>query len=72
MREMAAFVFAFCGGLAALYVFFVVIGAIDVGDAAATTGIAVALALVWMFGYRLRLKTGAAFAQRPDRERRGF
>ena len=72
MREMAAFAFAMCGGLAVLYVFFVIIGTIDVGDAAVATGVAVLLALVWLVGFRHRLKTGAAFVQRPDRERRGF
>jgi hypothetical protein len=72
MREMAAFVIAFCGGLAVLYLFFVIIGTVDVGDAAVATGVAVALALVWLFGYWRRLRTGAGFTQRPDRERRGF
>ncbi len=69
---MAAFAFAMCGGLAVLYLFFVIIGTIDVGDAAVATGVAVVLALVWLVGYRRRLKTGAVFVQRPDRERRGF
>jgi ABC-type transport system involved in cytochrome bd biosynthesis fused ATPase/permease subunit len=72
MREMAAFVFAFCGGLAVLYVFFVIIGTVDVGDAAVATIAAVVLAVVWLFGFWRRLKTGAVFVQRPDRERRGF
>jgi hypothetical protein len=72
MREMAAFVLAFCGGLAVLYVFFVIIGTVKVADAAAATAIALALALIWLFGFWRRLKTGAVFVQRPDRERRGF
>lgn len=72
MREMVAFVIAFCGGLAVLYVFFVVLGTIDLGDAAVATAIAVVLALVWLYGFWRRLKTGAAMVQRPDRERRGF
>jgi hypothetical protein len=72
MREMAAFTIAMCGGLAALYLFFVVIGTIDVGDAAVATGAAVVLALIWLIGFWRRLRTGAAFVQRPDRERRGF
>jgi hypothetical protein len=72
MREMAAFLFAFCGGLAVLYVFFVIIGTVDIGDAAVATGIAVVLAVVWMVGFWRRLKSGAAMVQRPDRERRGF
>jgi putative flippase GtrA len=72
MREMAAFAFALCGGLVVLYVFFVIIGTIDVGDAAVATLAAIVLALIWLVGYWRRLKTGAAFVQRPDRERRGF
>jgi Flp pilus assembly protein TadB len=72
MREMAAFAFAMCGGLAVLYLFFVVIGTIAIGDAAVATVAAVVLALIWLVGFRRRLRTGAAFAQRPDRERRGF
>jgi hypothetical protein len=72
MREMAAFVIAFCGGLAVLYAFFVIIGTIKVADAAVATGVALALALVWLLGYRRRITTDAVFVQRPDRERRGF
>ena len=72
MRDMAAFTFAVCGGLVVLYVFFVVIGAINIGDAAVATGGAVVLSLIWLLGFWRRLQTGAAMVQRPDRERRGF
>jgi Flp pilus assembly protein TadB len=72
LREMAAFTIAFCGGLAVLYVFFVAIGTINIGDAAVATAIAVALALVWLVGFWRRLRTEASMVQRPDRERRGF
>jgi Flp pilus assembly protein TadB len=72
MREMAAFVIALCGGLAVLYLFFVIIGTVNIGNAAVATGAAIVLALIWLIGYRRRLRTGAVFAQRPDRERRGF
>jgi putative flippase GtrA len=72
MREMAAFCFALCGGLAALYIFFVIIGTVDVGQAVAATVAALALALIWLFGFWRRMKTNAAVVQRPDRERRGF
>jgi hypothetical protein len=72
MREMAAFAIAMCGGLAVLYLFFVIIGTVDVGEAAVATGAALLLALVWLLGFWRRLKTGAVFVQRPDRERRGF
>jgi Flp pilus assembly protein TadB len=72
MREMAAFAIAMCGGLAVLYLFFVLIGTIAIGEAAVATGAAGVLAAVWLIGYWRRLRTGAAFVQRPDRERRGF
>jgi protein-S-isoprenylcysteine O-methyltransferase Ste14 len=72
MREMAAFAIAMCGGLAVLYLFFVVIGTIDVGDAIAATGAALVLAVVWLVSFWRRMKTNALVVQRPDRERRGF
>jgi hypothetical protein len=72
MREMVAFTFAFCGGLAVLYVFFVIVGAIEVTDALVATACALVLAGVWLFGFWRRLVTGALVVQRPDRERRGF
>jgi hypothetical protein len=72
MRELVAFVFAFCGGLVVLYVFFVVIGTINIGEAAIATGLAVVLGVIWLLAFWRRLQTGAAMVQRPDRERRGF
>ena len=72
IRSMAAFIFAFCGGLAVLYVFFAAIGAVDIGDAIVATIIAVILACVWLFAFWRRLRSDAVRAQRPDRERRGF
>ena len=72
MRSMAAFIFAFCGGLAVLYVFFAAIGAVDLGDAVAATVIAVVLAGIWLYAFWRRLRSDALRAQRPDRERRGF
>jgi drug/metabolite transporter (DMT)-like permease len=72
MREMAAFAIAMCGGLAVLYLFFVAIGTIDVGDAAVATGAAVVLAVVWLVAFWRRMRTNALVVQRPDRERRGF
>ncbi|HEX6714437.1 MAG TPA: hypothetical protein VF066_13680 [Thermoleophilaceae bacterium] len=71
-REMAAFAIAMCGGLAVLYLFFVAIGTVDIGDAAVTTVGAIVLALIWLGAYWRRLKTNAVVVQRPDRERRGF
>src|SRR3954463_9731782 len=72
LREMAAFAIAMCGGLAVLYLFFVAIGTIDVGDAAVATGAAIVLALIWLVAYWHRMRTNAHVVQRPDRERRGF
>ena len=72
LREIAAFAIAMCGGLVVLYVFFVVIGAIDIGNAAVATGAAIVLALIWLVAYRFRMRTDAQVTQRPDRERRGF
>jgi drug/metabolite transporter (DMT)-like permease len=72
LREMVAFAVAMCGGLAVLYVFFVAIGTIDVGNAALATGAAILLTLVWLIAFWRRMKTNALVVQRPDRERRGF
>jgi ABC-type transport system involved in cytochrome bd biosynthesis fused ATPase/permease subunit len=72
MREMAAFAIAMCGGLAVLYLFFVIIGTIDVGNAIAATVAALLLAAIWLFGFWRRMRTNAVMVQRPDRERRGF
>ena len=72
LREMAALVFALCGGLAVVYLFFAAMGAIDVGEAATASAIAAALGLVWMIGFGYRLRSHAVRAQRRDKERRGF
>jgi ABC-type transport system involved in cytochrome bd biosynthesis fused ATPase/permease subunit len=72
VRNMAAFIFAFCGGLAVLYVFFAAIGAVDLGDAIVATVAALVLAMVWLFAFWRRLGGDALRVQRPDRERRGF
>ena len=72
LRDMAALVFALCGGLAVVYIFFAAFGAIDFGEAATASLIALGLGLVWMIGFGVRIRTHAARAQRSDRERRGF
>jgi hypothetical protein len=69
---MAALVFALCGGLAVVYLFFAALGAIDIGEAATASAIAVGLGVVWMLGFGYRLRSQAFRAQRGDRERRGF
>lgn len=73
LRDMAALVFALCGGLAVVYLFFAAFGAIDLGEAITASVIAIGLGLVWMIGFGYRMRTQAArAAQRSDRERRGF
>jgi hypothetical protein len=72
LRNMAALVFALCGGLAAVYLFFAALGAIDIGEAATASAIALALGVVWMLGYGVRLRNQAFRATRADKERRGF
>jgi hypothetical protein len=72
LRDMAALVFALCGGLAVVFLFFAALGAIDIGEAATASAIAVGLGLVWMIGFGYRLRTQAFRAQRADKERRGF
>lgn len=72
IRSMAAFAFSLCGGLAVLYLFFAVVGTVDLGDAIIATVAALVLAAIWLFAFWRRLRTDAARVQRPDRERRGF
>ena len=72
LREMTAFATALCGGLAVLYLFFVAVGTVDLARAAAASGAAVVLALIWLGGFWHRMRSSALVAQRPDRERRGF
>ena len=72
LRDMAALVFALCGGLAVVYLFFAALGAIDIAEAATASVIALVLGVVWMLGFGYRLRSQAFRAQRGDRERRGF
>jgi hypothetical protein len=71
-RTTVAVFMAICGGLAALYVFFVLIGTVNIGRAEAGTVVALALAALWAVGAWHRARTGATRIQRHDRERRGF
>lgn len=72
LREMVALVIALCGGLAVIYLFFAAMGAVDVGEAATASAIALGLGLVWLVAYAYRLKTHAERSLRADKERRGF
>jgi ABC-type transport system involved in cytochrome bd biosynthesis fused ATPase/permease subunit len=72
VRDIAATLLAFCGGLAILYLFFAAIGAVDLGDSLVFTIAAAVLALLWLLGAWQRSRSGGAIITRPDRERRGF
>ena len=65
LREMTAFATALCGALAALYLFFVAVGTVDLADAAVATGAAVVLALVWLGIAMLTVRQHDAVLPRP-------
>jgi TRAP-type C4-dicarboxylate transport system permease large subunit len=73
-REIAATLLAFCGGLALLFLFFALIGAVDVGEATGLAIAAIAFALIWLVGMWFRRRSGVNVQRvtRADRERRGF
>jgi ABC-type transport system involved in cytochrome bd biosynthesis fused ATPase/permease subunit len=72
LRTAAAAALAICGGLVVVYIFFWAFGAFSLGDAAAATAVVVILGLLWLGGVYYRVRTGAKFITRRDRERRGF
>jgi hypothetical protein len=72
LRSVIALLFAICGGLAAIFLFFAAMGAIDLGDAIVATVVAIVFGLVWFSGFYYRHRTGAGRTQWRDRERRGF
>jgi len=71
-RSLAAGLLALCGALAVIYFLFAAIGAVDIGEAAVGSAIALVLALLWLAGAWQRARSGGGFATRDDRERRGF
>jgi ABC-type transport system involved in cytochrome bd biosynthesis fused ATPase/permease subunit len=71
-RSLAAALLALCGALSVIYFLFAAVGAVDIGDAAVGSAIALVLALLWLAGAWQRSRTGGGFATRGDRERRGF
>ena len=71
-RTAAAAAIGICGGLAILFVFFWVLGAIDVKDAVGATIVAVMLAGVWLAAFMYRRRQEEPPMIRHDRERRGF
>jgi ABC-type nickel/cobalt efflux system permease component RcnA len=72
VRIGLALAVSICGGLAALFLFFVLVGTVHLGRATAATAVAAGLALVWLIGFTQRVRTGSTRVQRHDRERRGF
>ena len=73
LRGVVSLLFAVCGGLAIIFLFFAAMGAVDLGDAIAATVIAIVAGLVWFGGFYYRHRTGEVrLAERRDRERRGF
>ena len=72
MRSLAAGVLALCGALSIIYFLFAAVGAVDVGEAAVGSAIALVLALLWLAGAWQRARSGGGLATRGDRERRGF
>ena len=71
-RDAAATLIAFSGGLAVLFLFFALLGAVDFADSIVFTIVTVVLALIWLFGVWQRARSGSRFVTRADRERRGF
>jgi hypothetical protein len=73
LRTAAAAAAGLCGGLAAVFLFFAALGAIDLTEALGATAVAVALGGVWVGGRLVRRReAGGKPADRIDRERRGF
>ncbi|MFL5825566.1 MAG: hypothetical protein ACJ76V_03490 [Thermoleophilaceae bacterium] len=72
LRPYMATALAVCGGLAALYLFFCAVGAIDPTSALPATVAAIALAALWAIGFAHRVRNQPPQSQRFDRERRGF
>jgi hypothetical protein len=72
LRGVVSILFAVCGGLAVVFLFFAAMGAVDLRDAIAATVIASVMGLVWFAGFYYRHRTQAGRNQWRDRERRGF
>jgi hypothetical protein len=65
------FLWALCGALVVLYLFFVVAGGVDPGDHTGWSVAALVLAILWLAHSWRRLLGGGA-SPSVDRERRGF
>ena len=65
------FLWALCGALVVLYLFFVVAGGVDPGDHTEWSIAVLVLAVLWLLHSWRRLWSGGA-SPAADRERRGF
>jgi high-affinity Fe2+/Pb2+ permease len=70
-QNVFAALWALVGALVVVYLFFIVLGDKKPGDAPVVSGIALALAVVWL-GHSWRRLWGGGAISPPDRERRGF
>jgi hypothetical protein len=71
ISTLEAGLWAFCGGLVVLYLFFIAIGGVNPNKARAATIVVLVLAIAWLAHAWSRLVAGG-HVNRPDRERRGF
>jgi hypothetical protein len=66
-----AAIWAIMGAAVVVYLFFVVLGGVDPGDAPVVSGIVLGLAVIW-FAHSWRRIIGGGGVTPSDRERRGF
>ena len=72
MRVAIVAVTSICGGLALLFLFFALLGTIDLENAIGSVVVAVILALVWLAGFWYRHRHESERSIHYERERRGF
>src|SRR4051794_40835212 len=72
LQTVWAAVWAIVGAIVVLYLFFVVLDAVDPDSAPAASIVVLVLALAWLVHAWRRLLAPRGHMSRPDRERRGF
>ena len=70
-QNAVAAAWALVGALVVIYLFFVVLGSVDPGDAPVVSGVVLGLAVLWLAHSWRRLLGGGGISA-ADRERRGF
>ena len=70
-QNLYATLWALVGAAVVIYLFFVVLGSVDPGDAPVVSGIVLGLAVLWLAHSWRRLLGGGGISA-ADRERRGF